>query len=348
MSESLATKYRPKTFESTLSQKSIIQILTSQIRTGNISNVYLFAGPSGTGKTTLARIFANEINGGHGTPIEIDGASNNGVDNIRSIVEESHLRSIDSTYKIYIIDECHQITTAGWNAFLKCIEEPPMYTIFMFCTTDPQKLPSTILNRMMRFNLTKVPTSEIKSRLSYICEQEGFLEYSDSIDYIAKLASGCVREAISNLEKCSKYSNHLTIENTLCCLGNFSYESMFNLTNALVDKDEKTIINLLEDYYNNGYDLKLFVDTYLDFVLDLQKYCLFKDINLTKIPLYLENGTSDANNHCFLKYVVGFEGNVQYFSVLLDKVLALKNSLKGDTTVKTSIIVSFLSICRGI
>ena len=113
----------------------------------------MFSGSSGTGKTTLARIFANKVNEGKGNPIEIDAASNNGVDNVRYITEEAKTRALDAEYKIFIIDECHMITKEGWNAFLKCLEECPKYTMFIFCTTDPQKVPATIQNRVMRFSL---------------------------------------------------------------------------------------------------------------------------------------------------------------------------------------------------
>lgn len=171
--QSLATKYRPQTFETVSSQSAIITILRKQLELKKYTNCYAFCGPSGCGKTTIARIFGNAINQGKGNIIEIDGASNNGVDNIRAIIEEANSRSIDSEYKIFIIDECHMITTAGWNAFLKTIEEPPKYTIFMFCTTNPEKMPATINNRVMKFNLSKVDTNLIRKRLEYICEQEG-------------------------------------------------------------------------------------------------------------------------------------------------------------------------------
>ena len=145
--QSLATRYRPKTLEEVCSQASIIKILKKQIQTGQIKNCYLLCGPSGTGKTTIARILAYLINEGKGEPIEIDAASNNSVDNVRNLIDQAHERAIGCKYKIFIIDECHMITPQGWNAFLKCIEEPPAFTIFIFCTTDPQKIPATILNR---------------------------------------------------------------------------------------------------------------------------------------------------------------------------------------------------------
>ena len=152
--EALAVKYRPKTFEDVVSQNAIIRILRKQIELKQFKNCYLFCGASGCGKTTVARIFANAINQGNGNPIEIDAASNNGVDNVRQLIKTASERSLDSEYKIIIIDECHALTTQAWQAFLKCIEEPPMYTIFIFCTTDPQKIPTTIINRTMRFNFS--------------------------------------------------------------------------------------------------------------------------------------------------------------------------------------------------
>ena len=129
---SLATIYRPVDFDSVKSQESIIKILKRQLELEQFSNVYLLCGPSGCGKTTVARIFANEVNKGKGIPIEIDAASNNGVDNIRNIIDAADGRSLDSEYKIFIIDECHMLTTQSWNALLKTIEEPPKYTIFYF------------------------------------------------------------------------------------------------------------------------------------------------------------------------------------------------------------------------
>ena len=238
MATSLAVKYRPKKFDDCLSQNSTIKILKQQIEKRSFGNCYLFAGSSGCGKTSIARILAQLINNNNGSPIEIDGASNNGVDAVRAIIDSANERSLDSDYKIFIIDECHAITSQAWQAFLKCIEEPPKYTIFMFCTTNPEKIPETILNRVIRFNITKVSNNLIKDRLLFICKQEGFYNYEEACDYISKLAEGSVRSAIAYLEKCSNYSHDLDIKNVLNCLGNFSYKSFFDLTNYLIDGKE--------------------------------------------------------------------------------------------------------------
>lgn len=337
--ESLAVKYRPKRFEEVCSQKSIIKTLERQLDLHQFVNCYLFSGASGCGKTTIARIFANMINNFQGTPIEIDAASNNGVDSIREIVDNANARSLDSEYKIYIIDECHMLTIQSWNAFLKCIEEPPKYTIFMFCTTDAQKIPATIINRVMRFNLTKVNQEEIKNRLEYVCEQEHFTNYKETIDYISKLCNGGMRDALAFLDKCSGYSSDLCIQNALKVLGNFSYDSMFSLTNAIIDNNENDICTIIEDYYNNGNDLKLFIEQYLDFILDLTKYCIFNSLEILKIPqLYSKD----------IRYTTGIDNNKKYFSWLCDRVLMIKNSIKNDSNARTTIIVMLLQISRGV
>ena len=148
---SLATKYRPKTWEEVVGQNSIISILTKQIETNNIKNTYIFSGASGCGKTTVARLFVDKINDGKGQPYELDAASNSGADNIREITKVAYGRAISSKYKAYIIDECHALSNQAWQAFLKCIEEPPKYTIFIFCTTEPNKIPDTIKNKYSIF-----------------------------------------------------------------------------------------------------------------------------------------------------------------------------------------------------
>lgn len=170
--KALAIKYRPKTFDDVVEQDNIKIILTQQLKTGTFKNSYLFTGGAGTGKTTCARIFANEINKGQGNPIELDAASNNGVDNVRDIIQQAQLQSLDSEFKVFIIDECHMITNAGWNAMLKLIEEPPAKSIFIFCTTNPEKIPKTILSRVQRYDFRRISQNGIVERLRYILEKE--------------------------------------------------------------------------------------------------------------------------------------------------------------------------------
>lgn len=341
--KSLAVKYRPDTFEAVCGNAVTIKILQRVLELGTPKNAYLFTGPSGCGKTTLARIFANLLNNKMGEPIEIDAASNNGVDQVRAIIESANQRSLTGTYKIYIIDECHMITSAGWNAFLKGIEETPEYTIFIFCTTEPNKIPVTILNRVQRFNITKIDSQEIKNRLEFICNQEGFINYSDTCELISKLCNGGMRDAITLLDQCADYSSDLSLESSKAVLGEAPFERMLKLTNYLVEGNEQFVLMAIETLAREGKDLKQFIDEYLSFILELTKYVLFKNISLTNIPAYLETATDPSTNVSLTAF---FEGSLAWFNYLSDKLLEIKNAIKYDSTVKATIEAYFLQICR--
>jgi len=172
MAQALAIKYRPTQFSDIVEQDAIKAILINQIDTGTVKHGYLFCGPAGDGKTTTARIFANEINKGQGSPIELDAASNNSVEDIRRITEQAQTQSLDSEYKVFILDEVHSLSNQAWQAFLKTLEEPPAKAIFIMCTTNPERIPNTILSRVQRYNFQKISTEGIFERLKYIIEQE--------------------------------------------------------------------------------------------------------------------------------------------------------------------------------
>ena len=335
--ESLSVKYRPHSWDNIIGQDVIVKILQKQIDTKTIKNAYIFSGASGCGKTTAARIFANELNGYKGTPIEIDGASNNGVDNVKQIINSASQRSIDSEYKIYIIDEAHMLTTPAWNAFLKTIEESPKYTIFIFCTTDPQKIPDTIKNRCMRFNFTRISSANILQRLSFICESEGVQNYHDVIDYISRISHGEMRNAISKLETCLDYSKTLSMESALQSLGSFSYDRFFSLINAVVDGDFNKVNVNITDIYNDGADMKLFVTDFLNFVIDIMMYSLNHDIACTKLPITYKDR---------LEFSIGFDNSTKYYNYYVDKLLELKNAIKTDVEPLQTIIVMFNQMCR--
>lgn len=337
MAESLAVKYRPKSFADVCGQSSIVKIITRQIEMNEFKNAYLFAGASGCGKTTIARIVANMINNGQGEPIEIDAASNNGVENVRQIIHDAQERSIDSKYKIYIIDECHSLTNQAWQAFLKCIEEPPTYTIFIFCTTDPQKIPETIKNRVQRFTFNRISTEQIKERLAYICRMEGFTNYEESVDYLSRMAEGGARAAITFLDKCSSYSTDLNINNVLAALGNYSYDTFFSLINNMIDGNEAEVLSIISKFYDEGNDLKLFVDQFLNFCMDVTKYSLFKSTEVTRIPSSMEPQLQGSTN---------FDNASRYYTYVIDKLLVLKNMLKNDNSPRSTIEILFLQITR--
>lgn len=280
--ETLATKYRPKVFGDVVAQDSIKTILMNQIADNTFKNAYLFTGSAGTGKTTCARIFASEINNHTGNPIEIDGASNNGVDHVRELAENAKRKSLDSAYKVYIIDECHMITTAGWNAMLKLIEEPPAGTIFIFCTTDPQKIPNTILSRVQRYDFTRISNKQIEDRLRYICGCEGYTLQAEIIQYITRLANGGMRNAITMLDKVLSASD-LTIHGAVKALGRVDYDTMFQFLDTLSRKSLSFFL-LIEQLEQEGKDLGLFIRELYQVIVDSIKYRLLKNFDYINIP----------------------------------------------------------------
>lgn len=371
---SLAVKYRPKDFDDVVEQNSTVLILKKQIEAKEHKNVYLFTGPAGTGKTTLARIFANRLNNNQGLPIEIDAASNNSVDNVRQIIVDAQSRALDAYYKIYILDECHAFSNTAWQAFLKGLEEPAPRTIFIFCTTDAQKIPATILSRVQRFDFQRLSFDAIVNRLKYIyneerntqiekirieaeaCtdleQQEKLLtewnyiasgEYPfmnpkiESFNYIAKLAEGGMRDAITMLDKVLGYDLELELDNIVKVLGTPDYNIMFNLTNNIIDRKEDIVLDIVNKIYNNGFDLKLFFRQYSLFLLDLNKYEMLHNFQSIKIPgLYKK----DLDN------TINFDGSREFITFLLDKIISLNNSIKWETNCKASIEIQLLLLCR--
>lgn len=340
MAKSLAIKYRPATFDDVTEQGAIKQILSQQLNEGDMRNAYLFCGPAGCGKTTLARIFANELNKGQGNPIEMDAASNSGVDDVRGIIEQAKTKSLDSEYKVFIIDEAHSISNTGWQAFLKLIEEPPAKTIFIFATTDPQKIPKTILSRVQRYNIQKISQKGIVDRLKYILDTEygADANYSDEgIEYIAKLAEGGMRDAITYLDKCLAYSKSITIQNVVVALGVADYDVLFDLVDAICDKKQAEILKIIEDIHMSGKDLKQFVKTFMNFLLDLSKYSLTKSYEYLNIPSTYSKRIS-AYDQCEFDIIQN----------ILKSVIRLNADIKWETSPKSVIEATLVFEVNGI
>ena len=336
--EALATKYRPRTFKEVVCQDNIKKVLTNQLDTGEVKQAYLFCGSAGTGKTTSARIFANEVNKGKGKPIEIDGASNNGVDNIRQIIDDCRMKSLDSKYKVYIIDEVHMLSIGAFNALLKVLEEPPKGVIFILCTTDPHKIPATILSRVQRFQFKRIPQNEVVKRLQYVLQQEGKITYDmEALQYIAKLADGGMRDALMKLDTVLGYTTEITMEAVLDCLGITNYDYLFKIVSSIIKQDATTPMQLIDDLYKQGKDLKLFVKDLSKFILDLCKLELTQDINTTMIPPELKTKCTQLLCKCDLDLLVD----------IMDAVNKLMDKIKYEQNPKSLIESELIILCLG-
>lgn len=340
--QSLAVKYRPKSFNDMTEQSAIKDILENQLKTKTFQHGYLFTGPAGTGKTTSARIFANMINDGKGNPIEVDAASNSGVDNIRQIIEDAKRKPLDAEYKIFIVDECHSLSNGAWQALLKTLEEPPKFTIFIFCTTDPQKIPNTILSRVQRYNFQKISNEGIANRLSDIlimeseeaneCGCDGAYDWNaEAINYIAKVSNGGMRDAITLMDKCLSLSENLTLENVLQTIGSEDYSTFITFLSALLEKEKETSIKVVEDVYNAGKDVKQFMKDFAKFILEVEKYALYGNFDYISLPNTLESNLDQLNS-------------VDLFNVM-DFVISLNSQIKWENDAKTLIELSILIYC---
>ena len=345
--KALAIKYRPKTFDDVVEQGSVKQILQEQLRTNTHQNCYLFTGGAGTGKTTCARIFANEINGGKGNPIEIDAASNNGVDNVREIIENAKFKALDAPYKVYIIDECHMLSIGAWNAMLKLIEEPPAQTVFIFCTTDPQKIPATIISRVQRYDFQRITHDSIVNRLKHILDMENeeilnndgpdrAITYDiEALGYIAKLADGGMRDAITLLDKCLSFSLDINVENVVQALGTVDYQVMFDLTNAIIDMESDKAVIIIEEAHRSGIDLKQFMKQYSYFILDAYKYYLLGDFEYLQIPSTYSDILDSWDDEIYV-----------FLKELLDEVIKLNADIKWEPNPKPLIEATIILLCQ--
>lgn len=284
--ESLYRKYRPLTFDSVVGQQHIVSTLEHAITEGRLSHAYLFCGPRGTGKTTMARILAKALlcrnaeaaraegvsgcmpdgtceeceliaEGNHPDVYELDAASRTGVDNVREeIINSVNFAPVRGKYKIYIIDEVHMLTTAAFNALLKTLEEPPAHVIFVLCTTDPQKILETILSRCQRFDFHRIGNEDIEHRLAYVCEQEGFDYDDEALAIVARHAKGGMRDALSTLEQLSVFGNgSVHGDDARSLLGEVSDQILGEFARAIAERDVAELYGLIRAQVEEGNDL---------------------------------------------------------------------------------------------
>lgn len=311
--QALYRKYRPSNFDEVVGQTHIIQTLKNAIIQNRIAHAYLFCGPRGTGKTSIAKIFAKTLNctnsqdapcgvcenckmaanGSHPDIIEIDAASNNGVDEVRNLIDKVKYAPMQGKYKIYIIDEVHMMTSGAFNALLKTIEEPPAHVIFIFATTEPNKVLPTIISRCQRFDFNKVSVNDIKYRLSVVCKNEGIEIDQDGLTLIAQLADGGMRDALSILDQCVAYcTSHIDVNDIRKIYGVITSEDIGQLFSSVYKKDVDSFIKDIQKYSDMGMDIKRLTADFIHMLKD------------SLILDYSENSTlvSDMNKDMIRKY----------------------------------------------
>lgn len=260
-------------------------------------HTYITDGNIVTHNTTLCRIIANMLNTGQGSPIEIDAASHSGVDAMREIVSQAQSYPVGCEWKCFIIDEVHSISNQGWQVLLKTLEESPAKTIFLMATTNPEKIPGTILSRVQTFQLSKISLSGIENRLRYIIDQENKsgqgITYEDSaISFIAKMANGGMRDSITLLEKAIAYDKSITSRGLVQALGLPNYDDFFALLQAYAKKDNAAISQIVDQVYNSGINFLKWMSDFHSFVVNVMKYIFLQDINRTTIPAYYQDKIS--------------------------------------------------------
>jgi len=259
------------------------------IMVDHLDHTYISDGFIPTHNTTTARILANELNGNTNSIIEIDAASNNSIDNVRRIVEEARAYPIGSQYKIFILDECHTFSSQSWQVLLKTFEEQPASSIFCLCTTNPEKIPETILSRVQIFKMAKISLDGIIARLKYVLESEisegSEITYTDeAIAFISKISNGGMRQALTNLDRVLAYSKTITMETTESALNLPNYDVFFEMLNACVKHDNENISRIVNDVYNSGVNFVNWFEQFQSFVINILKFVYIQDINSTNIP----------------------------------------------------------------
>lgn len=356
----LYRKFRPSDFEQVKGQEHIVQTLKNQIHADRIGHAYLFCGTRGTGKTSVAKIFAKAVNCEHpvdGSPcnecdtckaiqsgtamnvIEIDAASNNGVDNIRQIRDEIQYSPSNGRYTVYIIDEVHMLSIGAFNALLKTLEEPPAYVIFILATTEPHKIPITILSRCQRYDFKRISIDTISARLFELMEKEGIEVEEKAIRYVAKVADGSMRDALSLLDQCIAFylGQALTYDNVLEVLGAVDNEIFSRLVRNVIDSDVVSCIHILDEMVMQGRELGQFVQ---DFIWYLRNLMLIKtsenasemiDVSSERVAALKEEAQS-LDIDVIMRYIRVFS--------------ELSGQIKYSTQKRVSIEIALIKLCK--
>ena len=358
--QALYRKFRPQEFEDVKGQEHIVTTLKNQIKADRIGHAYLFCGTRGTGKTTVAKIFAKAVNCEHpvdGSPcgecpscraitegssmnvIEIDAASNNGVDNIRQIREEVTYRPTEGRYKVYIIDEVHMLSAGAFNALLKTLEEPPSYVIFILATTEAHKIPITILSRCQRYDFHRISIDTIASRLSDLMEQEQVEVEERAIRYVAKAGDGSMRDALSLLDQCIAFylGQTLTYDNVLEVLGTADTSVFSALLRNILNHDSIAALDIIDSMITEGRELSQFLS---DFLWYLRNLLILKDQEGAEESLDMSKETIAAlKEECSMVDTIAL---LRYIRLLSE----LSNQIRTATQKRVLLEVGFIKLCR--
>ena len=350
MYQALYRKYRPKTFEDVVGQKTIIKTLGNSIINDRITHAYLFTGPRGTGKTSVAKIFARIINcenpknlvpcnicvnctqNQNTDIIEMDAASNNGVDEIREIKDKVNLVPSFGKYKIYIVDEVHMLSNQAFNALLKTLEEPPSHVIFILATTEPHKIPETILSRCQRYDFKKISNKDIENRIKEICEREKIKIEDDAISLIAKLSDGGLRDSISLLDQLIAYTeDKITVNDVNDVYGVISKDEIFELLQKIFNKELTQSFEIVNELDENGKNLTKIIEQLIEYIKN------------TLIYLNDSDFFKDKENYSKLVEITTESKLYETIEILLDTLKSSKNT----NNVKLLLELAIIKITKG-
>lgn len=335
--KALYNKYRSQTFDELVGQQAIVQTLKNALELNKISHAYLFSGPRGTGKTSVARLFAKALNcekgvgkqcntcencrqiseGEHPDVIEIDAASNSGVQEVRNLIEKVKYAPIKGRYKVYIIDEVHMMTNSAFNALLKTLEEPPEYVVFILCTTDPYKLLPTILSRCQRFEFKKIDNNDLKKLIVRVLTGENIKADLETVNLIVELANGGARDALSMLDQLIAYSgNEINLDDVRRVFGLTSMDEKLNLLKIVSEKDTLKLLNVCDEFFKRNVDISRLIDELLVILKDCLIYSKIQSKNLLS--------TIDENK---AKAITSVFKEDQLYS-MIDSLLRCQNEFK--------------------